>query len=540
MIKFLRSLEQNFHFGRATLIIAVFTLLSRIMGFARDLLLAKQFGLSPDLDVYFTAFRIPDLVYNFLILGTLSVAFIPVFSKYYLKDKERAARIANTILNAAFLGMTAICILLFILAKPLTKLIVPGFSPEQIAQTASLTRLMLLSPIIFTISNVYSSVLISLKKFIVVNIAPLLYNLGIIVGIIFFYPRFGLSGLAYGVLLGALFHVLIQVPEAARFGFSWRPQWAVKDEGVKKVGQLFLPRIVGMDISYVNLIIVSVVGSVLTAGSIAAFNFANNIQAVALGIFALSTIVVVFPLLSEQYSKADIEGFIGTIQQSAIRIMFFIIPITIMILLFRAHAVRLLLGYGKCDWSCTILTFNTLGVLAFSLIAQSLTPLFARAFYARQNTRTPVAIGLIAMVVNAAFSYWLAQALGVVGIALGFMIASFVNCVLLFSALHRSLAKEAAPKILQLFSYGLVRAAVKIIIASIGMGAVSYLLLYLIGPLFNTHTVIGLFLQAAVSGSGGILVFLIIGYYLGLREANYVATALTNFRHSTMRFLSGS
>jgi putative peptidoglycan lipid II flippase len=517
----LRNLETNFHLGQATIIIAILTLASRLLGFIRDLLMASRLGLSAESDVYFTAFRIPDLVYNLLILGTLSVAFIPVFSEHFLKDKLKAYKLASNVFNIALILMALLCLILFILAKPLTHLIAPGFTDEQVAQTARITQIMLLSPIIFTASNVVSSVLISFKKFLVVNTAPLLYNLGIIIGIIFFYPKFGLAGLAGGVIMGALMHVAIQIPELFRHGFRWSPTLNTKDPGFRQIGRLFLPRLFGMDISYVNFVIVSVIGSTLAVGSITAFNYANNIQAVSLGVFALSTAIAIFPLLSELHAKQQVKEFVNTVQHAVIRILYFIVPITILMLLFRAHLVRVLLGYGRCDWNCTITTFDTLGVLALGLLAQSLMPLFARAFYARQNTKTPVLMGLIAIIFNAVLSYYLSFGLGIQGIALGFVLATTLNCILLFGALHRSLANTPGitSEIMNQFDSVIVRRALKIILASISMGLISYVLLYLLVPFLDTHTVLGLFLQAAISGSVGILWYLGITGWLGLQEA---------------------
>ncbi|HEX3099457.1 MAG TPA: murein biosynthesis integral membrane protein MurJ [Patescibacteria group bacterium] len=537
MINKLKKLESTFHIGQATIIIASFTLLSRVTGFARDILLARTLGLSADSDIYFTAFRIPDLVYNLLILGTLSVAFIPVFSQYYLKDKPRAFAIASTILNISAIGMAFICLIIFFLATPLTKLVAPGFSPEQIHSTAMITRIMMLSPIIFTISNVFSSVLISLKKFLIVNIAPLVYNLGIIIGIVFLYPRFGLVGLAYGVILGALLHASIQLPEALRHGFKWKPVINYMDPGVRKIGALFLPRIVGLDNSYVNLIIVSIIGSSLATGSITAFNYANNIQAVALGIFALSSAVAIFPVLSEYFAKDDTKGFVSTLQHTIIRVLYFIIPVTIITLLLRAHIVRLLLGYGACDWTCTVTTFDTLGILSLGLVAQSLIPLFARSFYSRQNTKTPVAISLIGMFLNGILSYFLSAGLGVVGIALGFVIASTVQCILLFVYLHRELntTDKATQRVLNMFNATLVTQTLKILLASVLLGGVVYGSLYLLDPILDTHTVIGIFLQAAISTTLGGIAYIALTRYLDVMESKAIANGV----FKVLRFITG-
>lgn len=509
--KFFSKLEQNFHLGKATFIIASLTLVSRLMGFARDVFLASQLGTSSQTDIYFTAFRLPDLIYNLLVLGTLSAAFIPVFTDLYLKSKEEAWRLTSSLLNLSVLAMGGVCLVLFVFAEPITKLIAPGFSEAELQETISLTRIFLLSPIIFTASSVFSSSLISLKKFIWVNSAPLFYNAGIILGIIVLWPMWGLKGIAAGVILGALMHAAIQLPQLTSLGFKWRPIINWQQPGVKKVVQLFLPRVLGLDISYVNLLIVSIVGSTLVTGTISAFNFANNIQSVPLGIFAISTTLAVFPMLSEQYAKKQFNLFINTFNRAFVRILFFILPLALLMLLLRAHIVRLLLGYGACDWTCTITTFDALGLLSISLIAQSLVPLLSRAFYARQNTKLPLAIGLGAMVVNAVLSYYLSIGLGIIGIALGFVIASMLQLALLMLYLHKHIQSELKNhRVVRESDYYIVSSTTKILIAAGAAGIVAYVALYLIAVVVDTHTVLGIFLQASFATLSA------LGTYLGL------------------------
>lgn len=520
------QLEKNFHLGKATLIIAVFTLLSRLTGFARDLFLASQLGASAQTDIYFTAFRIPDFIYNLLILGTLSAAFIPVFTRQYIQDKTQAWQMANSVLNIALITMGVLTLIIFIFTKPLVSLLIPGFTPEMITETVTLTRIFLLSPLLFTISSVFSSTLISFKKFLWVNIAPLFYNLGIILGIIFFWPIWGLNGLAFGVIIGALMHGVVQLPQLIALGFRWQPKIKLSSS-VKQTIKLFLPRVLGLDISYVNLVIVSVLGSTLTFGTISAFNFATNIQTVPLGIFAISTSLAVFPLLSEQFAKKQYSLFIQSFNQAFVRILFFILPIAVLMLLLRAHIVRLLLGYGACDWTCTITTFDALGLLSISLVAQSLVPLLSRAFYARQNTITPLIISLVSMTTNALISYWLSFSLGIIGIALGFVIASFLQLFLLMLTLHHSLQKELTSlKIIKENDQYIMTGSSKIIFSAIVSGLIAYGLLYTVAELVNTRTVIGILIQSIIAGSGGIISYLYITVKLQIPDAVKIKTAL--------------
>lgn len=524
---FLSKFEQNFHLGRATIIIAVLTLLSRMTGFLRDLLLAKNLGLSSSTDIYFAAFRVPDFIYNLLILGTLSAAFIPVFTKYYLQDKQEAWKIANSVFNLAVIGVGLVSLLVFIFASPLTKIIAPGFTAEQLTQTANLTRILLLSPIIFTASSVFSSTLLSFKKFIWVNTAPLLYNLGILIGIIFLLPEFGLKGLAFGVIIGAILHALIQLPQLVQLGWKWRPILNWRHKGVTQIGKLFLPRVMGLDISYINLIIVTIIGSTLATGTITAFNFASNIQTVPLGIFAISTALAVFPLLSEQFAKHDLNGFINTFNRAFVRIAYLILPMSVMLLLLRAYIVRILLGYGKCDWTCTVTTLDTLGVLSLSLIFQSLIPLLSRAFYARQNTKIPVLIGLVAMSINAGLSYFLSFGLGIIGVALGFVIASAFQLLLLMIYLHKSIQADLKDsKIIRESDFYIVLNISKILLACLITGLIAYGLLYVFSFVFDNHTVVGILLQSGLSTLISGIIYLAITAGLGLPDVAKIKSAL--------------
>lgn len=527
IFKFFNRFEQNFHLGRATIIIAVLTLLSRVTGFLRDLLLARNLGLSSQTDIYFAAFRVPDFIYNLLILGTLSAAFIPVFTKYYLKDKDEAWRIANSVFNISVATVGLLSLLVFIFAEPLTKIIAPGFNAIETAQTTALTRILLISPIIFTASSVFSSALLSFKKFIWVNTAPLLYNLGILVGIIFLYPKFGLKGLAFGVIIGAVLHASIQLPQLIAMGWKWRPLWEWRNKGVQQIVRLFVPRVMGLDISYINLIIVTIIGSTLSRGTIAAYNFASNIQTVPLGIFAISTALAVFPVMSEQFAKKQLNAFIDTFNHAFVRIVYLILPMSVMLLLLRAYIVRLLLGYGKCDWTCTITTLDTLGILSLSLIAQSLIPLLSRAFYARQNTKIPVLIGLASMALNAGLSYSLSFGLGIIGVALGFVIASVFQLVLLMIYLHRHINKDLKNlEVVRESDYYIVLNTSKILFSSLVTGVFAYGLLYLFSHLFDTQTVLGIFLQTGLSSLLSGIVYLTITTNLGLPDAAKIKSAL--------------
>ncbi len=518
MISRLKTFEKHFSVSKAATIVGFFALISRVVGLVRDRLFASNFGAGDTLDIYYAAFRIPDLVFNLLILGTLSVAFIPVFTELLITDKEKAYKTANSILNFSFLLMTVICLVLILFARPLTHILVPGFEGQKFADTVVLTRILLLAPIVFTASNIFSSILNSQKKFIIANLAPVMYNFGIIFGLLVLYPRFGLYGLGWGVILGAVLHLLVQIPEAVHFGYSWQGVMDLKDPAIKKVIRLFLPRVLGVDNSQISLLIGSIVGSVLISGSIAVFNLANNLQAVPLGVFAISTAVAIFPLLSEFYAKKNEADFAKSLSKAISQILFFLIPFTILMLLFRAHIVRLAFGAGKFNWEDTILTFNTLGMFSLSLFAQGLSPLLARAFYARQDTKTPVIIGVATMLINSALAYVLGKNFGAPGMAAGFSIAAVFNAVTLYVILRYRISKNISLENLADFDNSIFISLTKVIVSSLIMGVTGYATLYILAPLVDTHTTLGLLIQSGLAFASAGIVFYSVGRYLGIAQ----------------------
>ena len=203
----------------AAVILGAASLVSRVLGLFRDRILAGQFGAGDELDIYYAAFRIPDLVYSLLVLGAISAGFIPVFVGYLEKDKNRAWYLASSVLNLIGFSLVAVAGLLTIITPWLIKLVAPGFNSEKLDLTIQLTRIMFLSPFFLGLSAVFGGILQSFRRFLIYSLAPVMYNLGIIFGALFLIKPFGLIGLAYGVVLGAFLHLVVQIPTAWFCGF---------------------------------------------------------------------------------------------------------------------------------------------------------------------------------------------------------------------------------------------------------------------------------------------------------------------------------
>jgi len=522
----LRDMKPSASVNAAAFTIAVAGILSRLLGLFRDRILAAKFGAGDTLDIYYAAFRVPDLIYNLLILGALSAAFIPVFTGLLAHEKKDDAwKLANGLLSFAISVLIVICLFFAIFMPYLMKLITPGFPAEKLQGAIQLTRIMFLSPIFLGISGIFGGILNSMKRFLIYSLAPIFYNLGIIAGAVFLFPLLGISGLAWGVVLGAFLHMLVQYPTVKMSGFRFRAVFDFKNPHLKKVLTLMVPRTMGLAVTQVNLLIVTIIASTLTAGSLAIFNFANNLQSFPLGIFSIPFALAVFPVLSHAAAKKDLRVFVGSFSQTFRQILFFVIPSTVLILVLRAQIVRVILGSGRFDWDDTIMTFQALAIFSVSLFAQGLVPLLARSFYAWHNTKIPFVTGIASEAVNLGLAIFLSRRFGVLGLVWAFSIASMVNMFLLFFILRAKLGR--------LDDRNIISTTAKISLAAIAAGAVAQLAKYFVSFSLNLDTFRGIFLQLIVASATGLAAYFAASHHLKLPELQSVKRLIsTSFLRS--------
>jgi len=528
--RFLRSKSKTIF--SAAFVLAVAALASRVLGLIRDRLLAGRFGAGDELDIYYTAFRLPDLVFSILIMGAISSAFIPVFAQYFRKNRKEAWQLVSGVLNLAFIALVVIAGILAIFAPFIIFLIAPGFSGAKREMTILLTRIMFLSPIILGISSIFSGVLQYFRRFLIYSLAPIMYNIGIIVGILVFVPAWGLIGLAWGVVLGAFLHMLIQVPSAIYSGLSWKPILDIYNKGVRKIIKLMIPRAIGLAGFQINFLVITAIASTLASGSIAVFNLANNLQYVPIGIFGIAFATATFPNLAKAFAWKRKKTFSKDFSSTFSQILFLIIPLSVLFFILRAQIVRVILGTGEFGWIDTRLTAAALGVFSLSIFAQSLIPLVSRAFYAFQNTRTPVLISLISVVLNVCFSFlfvWILDGsnifsslfsgilklggireFAILGLPLAFSLANIINFVFLLKLFAKKINWWQPKYILKSF--------LKIILATLLMILVVYSLLYILNLFLDTHTFIGIFLQGALSAIAGIAIYCLVMILLRSEE----------------------
>ncbi len=535
MIKILKQYThgQNSLRGAAG-ILMVTLLLSNILGVVRNYFLTHYIPIS-SLDIYYAAFRLPDLVFNLLILGAIASAFIPVFTGYLQqKDQAEAWHIANAVLTLAVSSLLVSLIILYFLMPEITHLIVPNFNAAERAETIRISRLMLFSPFFFGISYIFGGILNSFQRFVAYAIAPLIYNLAIILSVAIFAARLPagdprqLTFVALGVISGAIMHMLIQLPSIRHLGWRFRWVFDYRHQAVRRIGKLMIPRTIGLGANQLMLVVFTALASAFP-GAVSYFNLANDIQTMPTVVFGTSFATAIFPSLSAAASAKDNVRFASYLTRTINMIVILLIPATIGLILLRVGLVQILLGFNLRH---VIGTANTLAMFSLSLVASGLIPLFSRAFYARHNTRTPTIIAIITIIISIIIAIaikplsdvlinngWRYSGFlfGASRLAFAFSIGAFLNALLLYLPLRR-----LYPEINERDIFVTI---IKVIFASIIMGMVIYFASHITAGFMNvTETRVGMLGQVAIAACLGILVYGLIIWGLKIREVKQIWT----------------
>lgn len=499
----------------ASVILMITLFLSNVLGVVRDHYLTQKIP-TDLLSVYYAAFRIPDLIFNILILGAITSAFIPIFTNLISREKEDEAwQVASSVINIAIIFLVGLSIILAIFMPLITPLVVPGFSPDRQSLTTELARIMLLSPIFFGISYIFGGILNSYKRFLVYALAPLVYNITIIVGTLLLADKFSVFGLAFSVITGAFLHFLIQLPIAIKLGFRFNLKIAWYHWGVKRIGLLMIPRAFALGANQIMLLIFTSIASALGGYSIAVYNLADNIQTMPMVVFGTSFATAIFPTLSEAVSHNRFDEFSGQINRVTRIILFFMIPIVVIFILLRMQIVRLLFGSGHFGWEQTIATANTLAYFSISLVFTGLTPLFSRSFYALHNTRTPMIITVVSVVISIIFGKILSLKMGVEGLALGYSIGSIISALALYICL-RKLVKLDIGSSLAVF-------ILKILVSTVIMGIIIQIVKNVSGHLVDMDRFWGVGTQTILALSFGIATYFFLSWIFKLEEIKAVS-----------------
>lgn len=499
----------------AAVILMITYAASMVLGILRERILVSRFYFCcrESLDAYYAAFRLPDMIFQLVVIGALSAAFIPVFSEQLGRDEQKAYQISSSLINILLVFYLVLAIVIFIFAQNISKAITGQFSLFQIKLMANLTRIMLFAQAFFLISNFLTAILQSHQSFIIPAIAPLLYNLGIILAVWFFSPIWGIWAAAFGVVLGAFFHLLVQIPLAVRLGFSYKPIFNYRLPEVKEIFRLMIPRTIGLAVYQVEATVAIFLATCLPTGSLTIFHLAQGLMDLPVRLFGTSIGQASLPVLASQKVKGDLELFKETIISSLNQILYLSFPAMILILILRVPLVRIAFGAKTFPWQATILTGRTVALISFAIFSQSATQLLVRGFYARHDTKTPLIVGVFAVGFNivigvaSVFKFsW-----GIIGLAAATSASSFIQASLLFIFLER--------RINGLFSKKIIIKWTKMVTATFFTGLVCWLAMRFLDLfVLDTSKTINLLALTLFTGTAGITFYFALTKFLGIEE----------------------
>lgn len=498
----------------AALFIILTTVLSQLLGLVKYRILVSLFGASNSLGVFFAAFRVPDFVFQVVIAGALSTSFIPVFSEYVGHGKRREAdSFTSSLLTLGIIFYTLVSLIVILFAYPLSRMIAPGFSDSELRLMAQFMIIIQLAQLFFILGTVATAVLQSLQHFLIPGIATAFYNLGIIVGLLLLVPFIGIYAASIGVVIGSAFFFLVQVPLLVHSGFLYRPSLDLKN-GALKIIHLMLPRSATLIITQLAITANVFFASFLGARSLVIFDLAQTLVLAPVVLFGQSIAQASFPALSQK--KNDKKIFDSIFVSSFNQILYLTLPLSALLIVLRIPLIRLFFGAQRFDWLATVDTGRTLAYFSVSIAAQSLIYLLARGFYAHKDTKTPLVVTIIAVVVNITLSYFfiLVMHLPIFFLAAAFSVSNILAALILFFLLDR---KIKLPK------QQIIISAIKISIATFIMGMALYIPIKLLDQLvFDTTKTINLLILTGIASCAGLIAYVFFTWILQISEARYI------------------
>ena len=501
---------------------------SAIVGLLRDRLLAATFfgGREWQLDVYFAAFLIPDTIFQLVVIGALSAAFIPIFSQLVARNQEKDAwYIASASMTVMMTVFGLMSLVLAIFAGQVSHLIAPGFTGEKLDLMVGLVRIMMIAQVFFAFSGFLGGVLQAYQRFLVPALAPILYNVGIIFGILILSPFWGIYGAAVGVIVGSFLHLVIQIFPARRLGFSPKPIWDLSHPAVREIGRLMIPRTLALGVDRIEQFVAVFLATMLADGSLSLFNFARHIYLLPASLFGATIGQASLPVLASQAGN-DKETFKRTFSSSLLQILYFTVPAGVVILVLRIPLVRIVFGAKSFPWPATILTGQAVALFSLSIAAQAAIQLLIRGFYAFKNTRIPLAVGVISAILNLGLSMLFTYefGLGIRGLALSISLAGLFEAVALFFMLNRIVGG--------LMTKQFWNPVLKIIAASVIMGVSLWLLMrYLDRIVFDTTKTSSLIILTIIVSSVGMLIYLLLSWLLKLEQLRAIFALVGKLGH---------
>lgn len=427
-----RALSTGSGMMRSAAIVAIAYVVSRVLGLLREMILARKFGTSPEMDAYAAAFRIPDLLFLVVMSGAFGAAFIPVFAGFIDRDdRDGASKLASSILTWTGLGVLVLSAIAFVFAGPLTNLVAPGYDSYTHDLTVDLMRPLLLSPVFLGLAIACKGILEAQNQFAWPAFAPVLYNIAIIVGALFFADEYGIQAVVWGVIIGALLQMLLQAPAVIRTGLNFRPTLDRTIDGLGEVVRLLGPRVVGLAAFQLNFIFVTAFASVLGAQFVSGLNYAWLLLMLPHGVLALSMSTVAFPSLAALFGRGDQDGFARLLDRTMRPLLFLSIPASVAMVMVGRAMIMIIFEGGRFTSQSTDIVAGAFRWFALGLVGYGLTEIVTRVFYAMKDTRTPVVTGIFTVILNVILCQLLMDSLGVEGLAISLSITTAAEAIIM-------------------------------------------------------------------------------------------------------------
>jgi putative peptidoglycan lipid II flippase len=468
----------NRQIARAAGTVMAAFVLSNLAGLVRQILVSRAFGTGAEIDAFNAAARLPDLLFNLVAGGALASAFIPTFTGHLLKEDRRAAwHLASSVANLVSLLLALVSALAAIFAPQVVRhvlfVLIPDLDSAQFSLTVALLRVLLLSPVIFGVSGLLMGVLNAHQVFLLPALAPTFYWLGMIFGVLFLVPDWGIFGLAWGAVLGSVLHLSVQLPALGRLGVRYFPTLGLHLPSVREVGRLMAPRLLGVAVVQINFLVNTILANAQPQGSLTAITIAWAVMTMPQVVIAQAIAIAALPTFSAQVSRGRLEEMRASLAATLRGIIFLALPASLGLILLRRPVVALLFQRGEFDANSTELVAWALLWYAAGLVGHSVVEILARAFYALHDTRTPVLVGSAAMSLNLIFSiafsslFWRLGLPPHGGLALANSLATALEMAGLLVLMRRRLGGLEGPRILQ----GLGQAALATLLMSLGLWA---------------------------------------------------------------------
>lgn len=492
------------------ILIAFFSFISRFLGVIRARLFAENFGASNELDIFYLSFRIPDLIFAILMLGGTSSILIPMLSELIFKKKlatEKINKLISNSINFTFSFVTLLILLTMVSLPKLAHLIAPTLDEQSQQKFVILTGIMLAQPLFLVLSDLFSSILQVHKIFISYSLAPALYNIGIIIGVAFLSKIFAIYGLAIGVVLGAFLHMIIHTFFLKQVNFKYFLYWNFRDKRLYKIMKLSLLRSLGLLFFQLNSVVINSLASRFGEGYVSILNYAFDIEYLPYGIIGIAFATSSFAYLSDLNSSKQRHQFALTLTKSLHNALFLILPLVFIFYILREEIVRVLLYIGKFEEKDVLIASKFIGITIFAVPFQSLVPILTKAFYAIKNTRVPIIINGVSLLITVAVSFYLSfyLRLDFWGLAYGILVSTIINALLGFILLKTKLPS---------FNFKIfITQMAKMLISSIIMALVSFILNIYFKKFLNFN-ISAIFIRGMISAIFSLLVYLAVNFML--------------------------